>query len=126
MAAKSTLNQVLAMLEERADICLMFSDQERIFGFQMRRYWVKETTHTTFSEVEKEEWRYYGQAFEIMEKKLNRAGDLQQSVGEAAFRVGKMGGWFIIADPDAPLDAVVERLGSVPENFADYLARKLK
>lgn len=126
MSKKTPLRQVLDMLEERADIHILFADTDSITGVQLRRVWTITKIPTTFSSVEKEHWKYFGQAFVVKEKKLNRDGDLVTGLGQLTTIYGRAGVEFILCNADDPNDAVIDALGPVPENFKEYLERREK
>lgn len=127
MPRKNPLAEVYAMLEERDDIALGESTADRIQGSQLRRHWCVTTTNAGgFNPVTVEHWGYFGQFFMIMERRTKRDGELVAELANVCADMGRLGVWVILIDPEEPLDAVIDRLGSVPEDFKDYLARKPK
>lgn len=113
------------MLQDRDDVHILSEGDEEIHACQLRRHWAKTTLNPDgFNPVEREHWHYYGQAFVVAEVERNRKGELTAYLQDLSRDCGSRGGWVILFDPDAPLDAVIDRLGPVPEDFADYLARR--
>ncbi len=125
--AKSPLIDARRMLQGRDDVTLVSSAAEALQGFQLRRQWAVTVKNAGgFNPVTTEHWFYHGQYFCVMVRRFNRKGDLTTELRDMAELIGRGGGWFILVDAIAPIDPIIDQLGPVPDDFADYLARKPK
>lgn len=121
---RSLLSQIRSMLENRDDIELLEGPTDTIQGVQLRRAWeLKVLNADGFSPVEKQQWHYYAQGFLIQEPRENKKGELQHEQRQMASKFWRLS--CIVIYPKS-IDDVINHLGPVPENFPDYLARKLK
>lgn len=123
---KDPIMQVHKMLEDRGDVYLEEYGEitGRIVGGQLRRQWAMTTKNAGgFNPVTTEHWFYYNQLFIVVERRADKDGRLTKHLEALAAEVGRLGIWFILVDPADPFDAVIDRLGPVPENFREFLTR---
>lgn len=125
MGKLALLDKIALMLGDRPDFEFLDCERDEILQVvQLRRAWVSEILNPMgFNPVATEYWRYYGQAVVITVPRFTLKKEMVAEQKEMAHRYGKMGIEVIFADN---LDSVIDRIGPVPDNFADYLARRPK
>jgi hypothetical protein len=119
----SLLDKVARMLENRADIIFLTSDDDAVLQLsQLRRIWNKYVINPMgMTPVEREEWYYFSQTILITLPRFNTKKEMVQEQRDMAHEFGRLGVEVIFP---TSLDCVIDRLGSEPQDFKDYLARK--
>lgn len=123
MGKMALLDKIALMLGDRPDIEFLDCERDEILQVvQLRRAWVSEVLNPLgFNPVQTESWRYFGQAIVVTIPRFTAKKEMVAEQREMAHKYGRLGIEVIFADS---LDSVIDRIGPVPENFNDFLARR--
>lgn len=120
----SLLTRIRLMLEDREDVDLFETEENKVCGVQMKRVWQKRIINADgMMPVEREGWFYYAQGFMVMEMERHARGPKKGAVVEwqvkETTRFQSLAATVILA---RHIDDVIDSFGPIP-NMEPYMAR---